>query len=345
MRRILQGLPWLLMLLIVAKSGNGQQVVSPDVNTGSPISSEQLDRTPVVATPPVVSYEDYILGPGDLLEIRVFQVEELNTTVRVGLTGTITLPLLGQFRAADLTPLELQFRIANRLAEKYVQDPQVTIFVQEYQNQPVSIIGAVEKPGVYQLTTRKTLIEMLSLAGGLAKNTQPAGRTVMITRPEGFGNLQPAEGLELLGPDKVAVNLRGLLYSPREELNIQIKPRDIITVSKADVIYVAGEVNRPGGYVLEDEEEVSVLQAIAMAQGLGRNPSKRSARIIRRLENGSPEEIPIDLKKVLKGKSPDVSLIANDILFVPRSGGKAALKQGADAVVRTLSGLIIWRSR
>ena len=339
----MQGLP-LLLLLIVAKGGNSQQVISPDVNTAPPNSSERLDRTPAVPTPPVVSYEDYILGPGDLLEIRVFQVEELNTTVRVGLTGTITLPLLGQLRAADLTPLELQFKIANRLAEKYVQDPQVTIFVQEYQNQPVSIIGAVEKPGVYQLTTRKTLIEMLSLAGGLAKkNTQPAGRTVLITRPEGFGDLQPADGLEVLGPHKVAVNLRGLLYSQQEHLNIQIRPRDIIIVSKADVIYVAGEVKQPGGFVLDDEEKVTVLQALAMARGFDRYPAKGSARIIRRFEDGSRQEIPVHLGKILKGKSPDPLLIANDILFIPSSKGKGAAMRGTEAVISVVSGLLIWR--
>ena len=336
----------LAFLLISAWSGLSQEIITPGIDPAVEPSKDRLSTAPAKPTQQTVSYEDYIIGPEDLLEIRVFHVKDLDTTVRVGLTGSITLPLLGQLRASDLTPLELQFKITNRLAEKYVQNPQVTIFIKEYQNQPVSIIGAVESPGVYQLTTQKTLIEMLSLAGGLAKrNTTAAGRTVSITRLTGFGGLRPTKGLEVLGPDKIAINIRELLYTQREGLNIWIRPRDIISVSKADVVYVVGAVKRPGGFVLEVEEMVSVLQALAMAQGFGRYPAKGSARIIRRHEDGSRQEISIKLGKILKGKAEDPLLAANDILFVPSSKAKGGLMRGTEAAISVVSGLIIWNRR
>ncbi len=336
------------LLIFPQWKGFGQQRISPE----RPHSLEptQVEQNPASSrtVPKIEYYGDYIIGPGDLLEISVFQVEELNSTVRVGLTGTITLALLGELRAADLTPLELQYKIANRLAEKYVQNPQVTLFIKEYQNQPVSIIGAVQSPGIYQLTTRKTLIEMLSLAGGVGQRGgggTAAGTVLTITRDGGFAGLQPTKGLEFLAPGKISIDLRELIYSQHEELNIQVKPKDIISVSKADVVYVVGEVKRPGGFVLDNEEKVSVLQALAMAEGFGRFPAKKSARIIRRFEDGSKEEIPVHLGKILKGKAPDPFLAANDILFIPSSKAKGGLREGADAVVRVLSGVIIWGSR
>ena len=127
-------------------------------------------------------------------------------------------------------------------------------------------------------------------------------------------------------------------------LNIEIKPLDIISVSQADVVYVTGGgVKQAGGFVLEDRESVTVLQAIAMAQGLSGSAARTDARIIRRKPDGSRDEIPVNLKKVLKGKSPDPEMQANDVLFVPDSAEKIALKRGVEAAVATVSGLLIWR--
>lgn len=148
----------------------------------------------------------------------------------------------------------------------------------------------------------------------------------------------------MVGLDKVEVDLRKLLYSNENALNIEIKPLDIISVSKADVVYVTGRgVQKPGGYVLEDRENVTVFQAVAMAEGLSANALKRDARIIRRGPDGARIEIRVDLNKVLKGSSPDLVLEANDILFVPDSAQKAALKRGAEAAIGTVSGILIYR--
>lgn len=319
----------------------GQEVVGPDEGQTVNPHTEQISTISPDSMQRPVSYEAYLIGPGDLLEIQVFQVEDLDTTVRVGQAGEITLPLLGELRAADLTSLELRHKIASRLGEKYVQDPQVTIFIKESHNQPVSVVGAVKNPGLYQLTSPKTLIEVLSLAGGPAPAA--AGRAVTIGRREGFEGLQPADGLEFLTPGRISVDLGDLLYAQREELNIRIKPRDVVSVSKADVVYIVGEVKKQGGFVLRDQEKVSVLQALAMAEGLGRHPAKSQTLIIRRLEDGSRQEIPLKLGKILQGKAEDPLLAANDILFVPNSKAKNAFARTATAAVQVASGLLIWR--
>jgi polysaccharide export outer membrane protein len=190
------------------------------------------------------------------------------------------------------------------------------------------------------------LIEVLAMAGGVAKRSSgPAGRTVVITRKGGFVDLQPAEGMNLLALDKLEINLRKLLYSQEAALNIEIQPLDTVSVSQADIVYVVGGVRRPGGFVLEDREKVTVLQALAMAEGLTGTAAKNSARIIRTAADGSRIEIPIKVGKVLKGKEQDVELAANDILFIPDSTGKVALKRGLEAAIGTISGVLIYSSR
>jgi polysaccharide export outer membrane protein len=308
-----------------------------------PQQGTSLAVTPAPEAPALST--DYVIGPEDVLDIDVFNVPELTKTVRVANDGTISLALLGHVRAEGLTTTQLRAELESKWGRTYLENPQVSVFVKEFHTRPVSVIGAVERPGLYQLTAPRTLIEMLSMAGGLAKRSSaPAGRTVYVTRKGGFEDLQPMEGMQLIAIDKVEINLRRLLYSREDSLNIEIKPLDIISVSKADIVYVTGNgARRPGGFVLEDREKITVLQALAMAEGFSPNASKGSARIIRTKADGSREQIPIDLNKVLKGKLPDLELVANDILFVPDSSQKAALKRGLDATIATVSGVLIWR--
>jgi len=150
--------------------------------------------------------------------------------------------------------------------------------------------------------------------------------------------------LRLLAADKVEINLRRLLYSHEDALNIEIKPLDIISVSKADIVYVGGNgVRRPGVYVLEDRDKVTVIQALAMAEGFSANASKGSARIIRTQSDGTRTQIPVNLNDIVKGKSADMELAANDILFVPDSSQRAALKRGLDAAIATISTYMVFR--
>ena len=287
---------------------------------------------------------NYIIGPEDVLDVEVFNVPELAKSVRVANDGTIVLSLIGRVKAAGLTSEQLREEVENRYGETYLQNPQVSIFIKEFHAQPVSIIGAVERPGLYQLTGPRSLIEMLAMAGGLAKRSStPAGRTLFVTRKGGFEDIPLAEGMNLVASDKLEINIQRLLYSHEDTLNIRIHPLDIISVAKADIVYVVGDVRKPGGFVLEDRERVTVLQALAMAEGLLSTAAKSSARIIRQSPDGARHEIPLDLGKVLAGKAQDAELASNDILFVPGSAAKSALKRGAEVTLGTISGILIYR--
>ena len=287
---------------------------------------------------------NYILGPEDVIKIDVLNVPELSkTTVRIANDGTISLPLIGRVKAAGLTAEQLRKELADKWGENYLQDPQVTVFVNEFKAKPVSVIGAVEKPALYPLTGQRTLIEMLSMAGGFGKrNTSAAGRTVLVTRKSGFKDLQPVDGMHVRGPDQIEIDLNRLLYTRDEALNIEIKPLDIISVSKADVVYVAGAVKRSGGFVLEDRPTMTVLQAITMAEGTTASAAKGAARILRTNPDGSRTEVRINLGKIQKGKAEDVTLAANDILFVPESKGKFLSQQASQTGVAALTGWLIW---
>lgn len=286
---------------------------------------------------------DYVLGPEDVLVIDVFNLPEMKQVVRVENDGTISVKLLGRVKAAGFTTTGLEKSLEQSWGKDFLQDPQVTVFVREPHSQPVSVIGTVDDPGVYQLTGHRTLIDMLSLAGGLNKRgNYPSGRYVYVTRKGGFGDLEPPEGMRAVGPDQVEIDLRQLLYSNQAGLNIEIKPFDIISVSKADVVYVVGAVKKPGGFVLEDRENVTALQALAMAQGFFGSPAKTTSRIIRRLPDGNVLEIPINLKKVMQGRADDPVLAANDILLIPDSTQKMAAKRSVEAAIGTISGLLVY---
>lgn len=319
--------------------------------TPIPTQSEADSKQPAAQTQssPAVNPEssaasNYKIGSEDVLQITVFNVPDLNETVRVANDGTIALPLLGRITASGLTADQLRDKLEKALGKNLLQNPQVSVFVSQFQARPVSIVGAVEKPGLYQITGPRTLIEMLSMAGGLAKRSTAApGKLVYVTRPTGFENLNIVTGMHQLAPDKISIDLKDLLYAQANGLNIQIQPHDIIAVSKADVIYVAGSgVRKPGGFLLEDRDSVTVIQALAMAEGLAPDAAKHHARIIHTKPDGSYAETPVDLEKIVNEKSPDPQLAANDILYVPTSRGRAVAKKTAETIVQTVSGFLIF---
>jgi polysaccharide biosynthesis/export protein len=287
---------------------------------------------------------DYVIGPEDVLEISVFDVPDLSKlTLRVSNDGTISLPLLGDVRAAGLTPDQLRDNLHDAWGRSYLQDPHVMVFVKEFHAQPVSVVGAVEKPGLYQLTGPRTLIEVISLAGGFSRVGVAPGRYLYVNRRGGFGNLAPVEGLRLVAPDKLQINIDRLLYSHNGSLDIAIEPQDVITVTKAEVVYVVGAVKKSGGFPLGDKQQLTVLQALALAEGLGPSAAKNRARIIRTDDDGKRTEQPVDLRKVLSGRGADPVLNANDILFIPDSAAKSAFKRSIDTAVSMATGVVIWR--
>ncbi len=286
---------------------------------------------------------DYVIGPEDVLTIEVMNVPELKQTLRVENDGTIPVRLLGHIKAAGLTTERLRKDLEKEWGESYLEDPKVTIFIREFHAQPISVIGAVVKPGLYQLTGPRTLIEVLSMAGGLGtRGANQPGRFLYITRKDGFDDLQLAEGMEQTAPDQIEIDLKQLVQTRDPALNIKMKPFDIVSVSKAGIVYVIGAVGKPGGFVMEDRERVTVLQALSMAGGASQFAKKSGARIVREGENGSRQEIKVDLGKVVKGTAEDVEMAANDILIVPDSKGRYAGASALNIGVATLTGLLVY---
>jgi polysaccharide biosynthesis/export protein len=318
------------------------------------------------------SMGDYQIGPEDLLEISVLEAPDLSRTVRVSDDGAISLPLLGSIQAAGLSTREMETVLEDLLRQTYMKDPQVSVFVQEMRSHPVSVFGAVEKPGVYQIRDAKTLVEVLSMAQGLADD---AGDSVIIVRhggqssdlvegssphsdstvtadppreagASGQGGAGQATD-EVSSPESITVNLKDLLDSGNPSANVLVYPGDAVKVTRAGIVYVVGEVHKPGGFVLKTNENISVLQAIALAEGITSTSNRKQTRIILAGErNGSREEIPINLDKILAGKAPDPLLKPNDILFVPTSSSKAALHgfaQSTAMVVASVGGAAVYR--
>ena len=289
----------------------------------------------------------YHIGAEDLIEITVFEVPELSRTVRVSAGGDISLPLIGSVKAAGLSPVELEQSITEALRKSYVKDPQVTVFLKEYRSDPVSVVGAVKVPGLYQIQTQKSLIELLAMAQGFSENPKMLpGRTIVITHKNG-SDAVPTVGEG--APDKSAegqrieeVPTKALLESGDPKWNVAIFPGDVIKVVPAGTFYVAGDVKQPGGFPLTDFDAVSAIQALAMAGGTTKTARLKDAVIIRRDAAGNRVEEKVDLKLAYSGKAIDAKLGANDILFVPGSVSKAAGLRAVEASIQVATGLLIF---
>jgi polysaccharide export outer membrane protein len=311
-------------LLALALAGRAQAPPAPEASEG------QLRST-------------YVLGPDDQITVRALDVEEISEKpTRIEMSGHIRLPLVGRIEAAGLTVEQLENEIARRLKE-YVKEPEVSVSIVEFRSQPVSVIGSVRSPGVHQLEGRKTLVEILSLAGGLADD---AGYSLKITRRLEWGPipLKTAQNDATAKYSVAEVRLKEILDASKPEENIVIKPYDVISVPRAEMVYVTGQVQRAGGYVLRERETLSVLQALSLAGGLSGVASPKSARILRPTEAGaSREEIAVDLGQIMLGKAKDVPLRAEDILFVPSSAPKKAIARAAEAALSIATTLAIYR--
>jgi polysaccharide biosynthesis/export protein len=285
----------------------------------------------------------YLLGPGDQLEISAPELTELaNKQVRVDGEGDIEVPMGGRVHVAGLTAKQTEEQL-NKVLSRYIRQPQVVVSIAEVRSQPVSVLGAVNAPGVHQVQGHKTLLEMLASAGGIR---QDAGYSVRITRELEWGCIPlPNARLDTTGKFSVAeLNLKKIMEAKNPEENIQIFPHDVISVPKAEMVYVIGDVRRSGGFVLGEHQSMSVLQALSLAEGLNSTADSRHARILRLEHNADQRvEVAVDVKRILNGKGPDVPLQGDDILFVPGSTGKKAAVRALEAAVQTGTGLAIWR--
>src|SRR2546427_156406 len=246
-----------------------------------------------------------VLGPNDQISIRALDAEEISDkTYRVSASGDLTLPMIGTLRAAGLTVGQLESDVASAL-QNYLRHPKVAISVTEFHSQPVSVIGAVTTPGIVQLQGKKTLVEVLSMAGGLRNDS---GQSGMITRQKEWGSL-PLPGAPTDATEQFSVaevKLKDVLDARNPEQNIMIRPNDIISVPRAEIVYVLGAVKRAGRFVLNERDALSVLQAVSLAEGLERTAAPQKAKILR-ISPGATRraEVLLDLKKIFSGQTAD----------------------------------------
>lgn len=303
--------------------------------------SQNLAGPSVDQTRNPVAAPQTLLGPDDQVAIRALNMDEIdNKLARVDLDGYVDVPLLGKVKAAGLTVDQLETEVTSGL-QRYVREPKISITVVEYRSKPVSVLGAVNAPGVYGLTGPTTLIQALSKAGGLRTD---AGNTIEITRRSAAGLLPlPSARSDASGQFSTAeVRVNSLLEAKDPQQNILIMPNDVISVPRASLVYVAGAVRKPGGFVLNERDNMTVLQAVSMAEGMEKTAAPSRAKIIRNGTTDARAEIPVDVSKIVSGKSPDVTLLANDILVVPTSGAKAAFYRGVEAAIQAGVGVAIY---
>ena len=281
------------------------------------------------------------IGANDLIAISVYDAPEFTRTLRVGADGDIRLPMLKQLvRAEGLLPAQLETAVAAALqAEQILVDPYVTVSVVEYDSRPISVAGAVKSPITFQAMGNVTLLEAITRAGGLAPD---AGGEILVT------HTQP-------GPDGAPLSLtrripvKALIDAADPEVNLALQGGEQIRVPEVGKVFVVGNVHKPGAFPLQDNDETTVLKALALSEGL--TPyAQKTAYIVRRDDRtGHKNEIPIELAKIMKRESPDVTLLANDILYIPDNSSRRAtmnvLEKVASFGAATASGVLIWGGR
>lgn len=267
---------------------------------------------------------DIEIGSGDLLEIAVFGAPEFSKQVRVSSSGEISLPLIGTVKVAGLSTGQAEKLVEKKLLDGgYFTDPHVSIFEKEYETQGISVLGEVQKPGIYPMLGSRRLLDVIAAAGG---TTPKAGNQVSVTHRD---QRRPVQTLTLKGDE-----------SDSTSNNPEVFPGDTVVIQKAGIVYVVGDVRMPGGFIM-DKPQLTVLQALAMAQGANPTAKLDGARLIRK-GGDQRQELQIELKKILASKSPDVSLQPDDILFVPNSAAKSAMRHGLEAIVQAATGVAIY---
>ena len=270
-------------------------------------------RPPAVPETPGANLPAQPIGANDLVAVSVYDAPELTRTVRVSTDGFIRLPMLKQrVKTQGLMPSELELAIAKALQdEQIIVDPFVTVNVAEYNSHPISVAGAVKLPLTFQATGPVTLLEAITRAGGLAPE---AGPEILVTRTQpGLDGTSSALVQRIL--------VKGLINAADPALNIVLNGGEEIRVPESGKVYVIGNVKMPGAYPVGDGTESTVLQMLALSQGLMPFAAKE-AYIYRREGNGSKNEIPLPLTKIMERKAPDTPLLANDILYVPDNKGR-----------------------
>jgi polysaccharide export outer membrane protein len=320
-----------MVLLLITLFGAAQ---AQQAEAGGAAGAPRDDAT--TAHEGALAADQYRLGPGDILDIRILNRPQLSReAVRIEGNGSIRMPLVdGDIEAACKTEGELAREIASRYL-KYLRNPQVEVFVKEFNSKPVAVIGAVNSPGRFQLQRRVRLLELLTFAGGPAER---AGRSVQVVHnptAQRCGMRTTAEKDDIRTEAADAYMLSSTLGG-EDSANPYVHPGDVITVPDSDQVYVVGNVLRPMTIPLKDP--ITVSQAIAMAGGLMPDTKTDRIRIVRQLPGATTKkELYVDLKAIEKHQADDVGLQANDIVDIPTSSGKRFLRSLLGTVVPSIS--------
>lgn len=300
--------------LLVSPAGAQEPVTSPATQAAQP------DRAAMSESPAIN------IGPGDLLDIVVFDTPELSTHVRVTQDGFANLPVIGRIelngRNADQAARAIEDELRRR---NLLLEPHVTVFITEYASQGATISGEVRQPGIYPTLGKRRLLDMLAIAGGI---TSTAGKTATIVHRDDPGH-------------PVDIALKGRPAQLADQQNPEILPGDTIVVAKSGVVYVVGDVTRAGGFLVDNNERLSTAQAISLAGGPNRTASLSKTRLIRKVDGGR-QEYTLDLAKLLEGKQADLMLNDGDILWVPSSQFKTFGYRGIEAAIAITTGLAIY---
>jgi polysaccharide biosynthesis/export protein len=338
-----------MMFVLVATPATFSQQQKPPETPKNLAVDEANERIAQLALASTAKQGDYIIGSGDLLTIEVFDVPELSREVRVNQTGYVSLPLLPvKVQVSGLTSFQLQDKIAELLqANGLVSAPQVTVSLKEQHSQPITVTGAVRNPMEIQAIRQTTLLQALSQAGGIAGD---AGNVVIVTRPIASSpGSQDADstqngGTERKDHETFTISLNDLIDSGDSRFDILVVGGDVISVPHAGIIYVVGAVNHPGGFVIQnDPDRMTALKMLSLAGGPTTSAKGKDAVILRKnLQTGKRDQMPIDLSKVLKLKSEDVALQPSDIIFVPDSNSKKAMRRTGDIAVGLASAVALF---
>jgi polysaccharide biosynthesis/export protein len=284
---------------------------------------------------PAEAAEDYRIGPGDLLSVSVVDAPEFGGKFRVTDSGSIDIPgVPNSIHAEGKSSIELSRTIRKAFIDaKQLRDPKVNVFIEEYRGSTISVVGAVSKPAVYPLQKRIKVIEALSMAGGALPG---AGNTVTIVR-----GAASAEVTNTAVGSVQIIPMTRLIKGEDLSANVEVRNGDVLNVSAAQVVYVVGAVNKPGGFVMSDPSSgVSAVQALALAEGFKPTASAHHAVIVRQsTSNNSRTEFPVDLDLMQKGKLTDLVLAPNDILYVPQSGAKQTLQVVSQVAMAAVTGI------
>jgi polysaccharide export outer membrane protein len=277
---------------------------------------------------------NYRLGAGDQIIIRAANDPDISEKpIRVDLSGYINMPTIGHIHAAGMTADQLEAAIADRL-KVIIEEPDVAVSVMEFQSQPVSVYGEVMTPGVHQLQGRKTLVELLAVTGGVKEDAGPALR---ITRQLEYGRIPlPGAKDDPTGKYSIAeLQIKPLIDAKTPDFDIAIQPYDVISVPKADFVFIAGDVTKAGALPLSDGPRMSLLVLLATSGGPTRTSDLKKARIMRLVAGQNKrDQIPVDIAKIVSGKADDVELSSGDILLIPGSGLKRAQSRALESAIQ-----------